>query len=304
MATEELSGLGDPVIRRLQQAFAHEEPATELAAVVERAGRFRAGPPPGADDAPAPRHDLTAADLSAARRREPAAVTRVYTAYAPALYRFFMAAVSDRHLAEDLTGTAFVSAIEALPRFRGPVEALGGWLFQIARHDLYDYRRKQRRSRIEPLDEPVGATAALRRLSPREREILGLMVSGWSNRRIAEDRLLSLNTVRVHTESMLAKLGVETKLEAVALALEHGWSPVGRDPDEPAAERLGRTLVAALTELSPDQREVLLLRMAGGLTAPEVATILGKTTGAVKALQHRGLASLARVLVSRGEDPS
>jgi DNA-directed RNA polymerase specialized sigma24 family protein len=41
---------------------------------------------------------------------------------------------------------------------------------------------------------------------------------------------------------------------------------------------------------------VLLLRMAAGLTAPEVADTLGKTTGAVKALQHRGLASLARVL--------
>jgi DNA-directed RNA polymerase specialized sigma24 family protein len=35
-----------------------------------------------------------------------------------------------------------------------------------------------------------------------------------------------------------------------------------------------------------------------------VAMVLGKTTGAVKALQHRGLASLARLLVSRGEDPS
>ena len=55
-------------------------------------------------------------------------------------------------------------------------------------------------------------------------------------------------------------------------------------------------MLAALGELSPDQREVLLLRMAAGLTAPEVAAILGKTTGAVKALQHRGLASLARVL--------
>ena len=239
---------------------------------------------------------LTAADLSAARRREPAAVTRVYTAYAPALFRFFMAAVSDRHLAEDLTGTAFVSAIEALPRFRGPVEALGGWLFQIARHDLYDHRRKQQRSRIESLDERVDGTAALRRLSPREREILGLMASGWSNRRIAEDRLLSLHTVRVHTEDILAKLGVETKLEAVALALEHGWSPAGEDPDDRAAEQLESTLVTALAELSPDQREVLLLRMAGGLTAPEVAAQLGKTTGAVKSLQFRGLASLARVL--------
>jgi len=177
---------------------------------------------------------LTATDLADARRREPAAVTRIYTAYAPALYRFFMAAVSDRHLAEDLTGTAFVSAIEALPRFRGPIEALGGWLFQIARHDLYDYRRKQARSRIEPLED-------------------------------------NLN------EAALADGGV--------------------DPEELAIERLeGTRVLAALRELSSDQREVLLLRMAGGLTAPEVAAILGKTTGAVKALQHRGLASLARVL--------
>jgi RNA polymerase sigma-70 factor, ECF subfamily len=185
---------------------------------------------------------LTATDLADARRREPAAVTRIYTAYAPALYRFFMAAVSDRHLAEDLTGTAFVSAIEALPRFRGPIEALGGWLFQIARHDLYDYRRRQARSRIEPL----------------------------------EDNLY---------EAALADGGV--------------------DPEELAIERLeGTRVLAALRKLSPDQREVLLLRMAGGLTAPEVAAILGKTTGAVKALQHRGLASLARVLGLRSPQES
>jgi RNA polymerase sigma-70 factor, ECF subfamily len=177
---------------------------------------------------------LTAADLADARRREPAAVTRIYTAYAPALFRFFMANIGDRHQAEDLTGTAFVSAIEALPRFRGPIEALGGWLFQIARHDLYDHRRRQARSRIEPLED-------------------------------------NLN------EAALADGGV--------------------DPEELAIERLeGSRVLAALRELSPDQREVLLLRMAGGLTAPEVAETLGKTTGAVKALQHRGLASLARVL--------
>ena len=185
---------------------------------------------------------LTATDLADARRREPAAVTRIYTAYAPALYRFFMAAVSDRHLAEDLTGTAFVSAIEALPRFRGPIEALGGWLFQIARHDLYDYRRKQARSRIEPLEDNLNEAAA-----------------------------------------------------AAGAA----------DPEELAIERLeGTRVLAALRELSSDQREVLLLRMAGGLTAPEVADILGKTTGAVKALQHRGLASLARVLGLRSPQES
>jgi DNA-directed RNA polymerase specialized sigma24 family protein len=62
--------------------------------------------------------------------------------------------------------------------------------------------------------------------------------------------------------------------------------------------------MAALQQLSPDQREVLLLRMAAGLTAPEVAAALHKTTGAVKALQHRGLASLARVLGLRSPHES
>ena len=177
---------------------------------------------------------LTAADLAAARRREPAAVTRIYTAYAPALFRFFMAAVGDRHQAEDLTGTTFVSAIEDLPRFYGPIEALGGWLFQIARHDLYDHRRRQARARIDPLEDYLPEAAA-----------------------------------------------------ATGVA----------DPEELAIERLeGSRLLAAMRQLSPDQREVLLLRMAAGLTAPEVAATLGKTTGAVKALQHRGLANLARIL--------
>jgi RNA polymerase sigma factor (sigma-70 family) len=340
--TEELFGLGDPVIRRLQQAFAHEEPATELAAIMQRAAHYQAGQPPENDGAPAPHHDLTQADLVAARRREPAAVTRIYTAYAPALSRFFMAAVGDRHQAEDLTGTTFVTAIEALPRFRGPIDSLGGWLFQIARHDLYNHRRRHTRSRTQPLEDNLGETAvatgpsetggnesgneldgegmtpkpmppklsrrmlndmdraidaSLNQLSSREREILGLLANGWSNRRIAEACYLSLNTVRTHTGNILVKLGVHSKLEAVAVALEHGWLPTPDDSMERAIDRLeGSRVVAAMGELSPDQREVLLLRMAGGLTAPEVAEILGKTTGAVKALQHRGLASLARVL--------
>ena len=53
--------------------------------------------------------------------------------------------------------------------------------------------------------------------------------------------------------------------------------------------------MAALQQLSAEQREVLMLQLVAGLTVPEVATALGKTTNAVKALQHRGLASLARV---------
>ncbi|HEV8166323.1 MAG TPA: sigma factor-like helix-turn-helix DNA-binding protein, partial [Actinomycetota bacterium] len=76
------------------------------------------------------------------------------------------------------------------------------------------------------------------------------------------------------------------------------------DPQDLAIERLeGGRVMAALEQLSTDQREVLLLRLAAGLTAPEVAATLGKTTGAVKSLQHRGLASLARVLKLRTDQP-
>ncbi len=178
--------------------------------------------------------ELTEAELAAARRREPAAVGRVYAVFAPPLFRFFMAQVGNRHTAEDLTGSVFTAAIESLPGFRGPVEALGGWLFRIARHDLFDFRRRQSRARFDPLDDVLDEAA---------------LAAGAS------------------------------------------------DPEELAIDRLeGERVMKALGQLSSDQREVLLLRMAAGLTAPEVAKLLSKTTGAVRALQHRGLANLARAL--------
>jgi RNA polymerase sigma-70 factor, ECF subfamily len=286
----------DPVTRRVREAFAQLEPRLELDEVVERAARYLRGTthPAGRDQqaasrareqsrgrlaagrpAPTPspassqddpavggpagrpaaalavdRHaagprpvpgvvtvggvELATADLVAARRRDPAAVTRIYQAYAPALLRFFTAAVGDRRAAEDLTGMTLAAAVEALPAFRGEVDQLGGWLFRIARHDLHDYRRRVARARTEHLDDVLDE-AALAGEPPSPRE--------WPVERLEASRVM-----------------------------------------------------AALEKLSTDQREVLLLRLAAGLTAAEVAATLGKTTGAVMALQHRGLASLARVL--------
>lgn len=50
----------------------------------------------------------------------------------------------------------------------------------------------------------------------------------------------------------------------------------------------------ALESLSPDQRDVLLLRIVAGLTVDEVATVLDKGAWAVRALQRRGLLALRR----------
>ncbi|MDQ4130817.1 MAG: sigma-70 family RNA polymerase sigma factor [Actinomycetota bacterium] len=58
-------------------------------------------------------------------------------------------------------------------------------------------------------------------------------------------------------------------------------------------------LRTALAQLSPDQREVVELRLVAELSTAEVAEMTGRTVGAVKALQHRGLTRLARILASR-----
>ena len=59
-------------------------------------------------------------------------------------------------------------------------------------------------------------------------------------------------------------------------------------------------LAAALEELTDAQRQVILLRFLEGLDNRTVAQIVDKSYGAVKALQHRGLASLRRVMESGG----
>jgi RNA polymerase sigma factor (sigma-70 family) len=55
-------------------------------------------------------------------------------------------------------------------------------------------------------------------------------------------------------------------------------------------------IAEVLEDLAPDQREVLTLRVVGDLTVEQVAEVLGKSRGAVKSLQHRGVAALRRRL--------
>jgi RNA polymerase sigma-70 factor (ECF subfamily) len=52
--------------------------------------------------------------------------------------------------------------------------------------------------------------------------------------------------------------------------------------------------------LPPDQADVVLLRVVGGLDAGQIGEVLGKRPGAVRVLQHRALRRLANALSSRG----
>lgn len=57
----------------------------------------------------------------------------------------------------------------------------------------------------------------------------------------------------------------------------------------------------ALQHLTPDQRQVVTLKFLAGLSNKEVAAVMNKPIGAVKSLQHRGLAALQRQLIPKKE---
>lgn len=63
-----------------------------------------------------------------------------------------------------------------------------------------------------------------------------------------------------------------------------------------AAQDDARRAWTAVNHLTEDQQQVISLRFIAGCSTAEVAGLLGKTEGAVKALQHRALASLRRLL--------
>jgi len=82
--------------------------------------------------------------------------------------------------------------------------------------------------------------------------------------------------------------------------LPGGDQGIGNVEDEALAMLDADAALARIIGLAPDQADVVLLRVIGGLSVADVARILGKRPGAVRALQHRALRALAR---SISEEP-
>src|SRR3954469_12606415 len=99
------------------------------------------------------------------------------------------------------------------------------------------------------------------------------------------------------------------------LAMDHfranrRWQPEEEvpepEPDEVtsaetgALESIGRkSMLELIEDLSPEQQQVLTLKFVFNFANAEAATILGKTEGAIKSLQHRALVSLQKQLEKR-----
>src|SRR5690348_5252115 len=99
------------------------------------------------------------------------------------------------------------------------------------------------------------------------------------------------------------------------LAMDHfrarrRWQPEEEVPEPPGSEdpsaemeamqSIGRqSMLELIDTLSPEQRQVLTLKFVFNFPNAEVATILGKTEGAIKSLQHRALASLQKQVAQK-----
>jgi DNA-binding CsgD family transcriptional regulator len=81
----------------------------------------------------------------------------------------------------------------------------------------------------EFLPEPANAD-----LSERELEIVRLLATGASNKEIAAQLFLSINTVKVHLRNIFAKLNVQSRTEATLAAIQRGWVIVDAPAPAPA----------------------------------------------------------------------
>jgi DNA-binding NarL/FixJ family response regulator len=85
--------------------------------------------------------------------------------------------------------------------------------------------RVHRGEAVTPSDN--GPLPGVPTLSEREREVLALLGSGLSNRAIADELYLSVDTVKTHVRHVFNKLGVSNRTRAALIASEHGLTPRG-----------------------------------------------------------------------------
>ncbi|CEJ48357.1 Two component transcriptional regulator, LuxR fam ily [Umezakia ovalisporum] len=71
-------------------------------------------------------------------------------------------------------------------------------------------------------DQAGPALAAIKRLTPREREVLTALAGGSTNKEIAIALSITPGTVKTHVERLIGKLGVRDRTQAAILATRHG----------------------------------------------------------------------------------
>ena len=111
------------------------------------------------------------------------------------------------YLLKDVSAPELVKAIEGA--FQGQAQLHP----EVARKLMEQVRQPRRRH--DPAED----------LTPRERDVLGLIASGMSNKEIARELVMTERTVKGHVSNILGKLGLQDRTQAALYAVRHGLAP-------------------------------------------------------------------------------
>jgi DNA-binding NarL/FixJ family response regulator len=87
---------------------------------------------------------------------------------------------------------------------------------------LFNCRKKTDRVAFIPINDTGTPMTTLSSLTPREAEILQLLIAGYTNKAIAAEIFISEKTVEFHLDNLYTKIGVRTRLMAGIWAMQHG----------------------------------------------------------------------------------
>ena len=161
-------------------------------------------------------------------------------------------------------------------------EALG-WLYQLFYPKLYNYAYLQLGDVQQA--EDLASEVLLRVLeSLKGYRFRGVPLTAWVFR-IARNYLIDLHRRRQRRPQVGLYEGI----------------PSAEDSPHAVAERsvAQDELRLALTRLTEEQRQVIILKFVEGMDNASAARVLGRSEGAVKSLQHRALVSLRKILSSQ-----
>lgn len=119
----------------------------------------RVGPGPGTSDESPPGHRSNAELVASAQAGDPESWAAIYDANYPAVYRYIRARIFDDSIAEDLAADVFLSALEAIRRYRDRGKPLLAWLYGIARNVVAEHQRKLARAGGFASQRPERSTA-------------------------------------------------------------------------------------------------------------------------------------------------
>lgn len=159
------------------------------------------------------------------KANQPEVSVLVITTYENPDYLFeAMKAGAAGYVLKDAPKPQLINAVRRVLNGESPLnQKLAAQLIQRLANEVVGGQREAPLVRVRERKNRTGSAAApYEDLTPREREVMGLLIQGKTNPQIAEALVISRATAKVHVERIIRKLGVSDRTQAVVRAIELG----------------------------------------------------------------------------------